>query len=287
MQTTRPSTKGQIVLPKDIRASRSWGPGTEFIVEQTDDGVLLRPARRFPAAARRLFRSGPIRIAKTVLLHFAILVCAIPCVAPAQVLPAYTPLSGATYEEVLGRLMPGHDAFVKGARFAITMRFLPPFSPEAQIAITYSLDSKASINVVELSKPLHLIFDKLVAGTGKQDDIAGVASLVKAKTKTIDIPGDLARKWLSGFWRSVSDLSQIGPGNALKLDGTGQVEVDGDATLYQVIYSDTRSRLELNIQGPDPKERGHLDGLDPVVAWTLSVRREVEALKARGKVSER
>jgi AbrB family looped-hinge helix DNA binding protein len=48
MEITRLSTKGQIVLPKNIRASRSWGPGTEFTVEETRDGVLLRPARPFP-----------------------------------------------------------------------------------------------------------------------------------------------------------------------------------------------------------------------------------------------
>jgi AbrB family looped-hinge helix DNA binding protein len=49
METTRLSTKGQIVLPKDIRTSRAWGPGTEFTVEETRDGILLRPAERFPA----------------------------------------------------------------------------------------------------------------------------------------------------------------------------------------------------------------------------------------------
>jgi AbrB family looped-hinge helix DNA binding protein len=48
METTRLSTKGQIVLPKNIRASRSWGSGTEFTVEETRDGILLRPARSFP-----------------------------------------------------------------------------------------------------------------------------------------------------------------------------------------------------------------------------------------------
>jgi len=48
METTRLSTKGQVVLPKNIRASRAWGPGTEFIVEETGDGILLRPARPFP-----------------------------------------------------------------------------------------------------------------------------------------------------------------------------------------------------------------------------------------------
>ncbi|HVP49273.1 MAG TPA: AbrB/MazE/SpoVT family DNA-binding domain-containing protein [Bryobacteraceae bacterium] len=47
METTRLSTKGQIILPKNIRESRSWRPGTEFSVEETRDGILLRPAGRF------------------------------------------------------------------------------------------------------------------------------------------------------------------------------------------------------------------------------------------------
>lgn len=48
METTRLSTRGQIVLPKAVRASRAWGPGTEFTVEETGDGILLRPAGCFP-----------------------------------------------------------------------------------------------------------------------------------------------------------------------------------------------------------------------------------------------
>lgn len=48
MGTARLSTKGQIVVPKNIRDSHAWSPGTEFTVEETADGILLRPARRFP-----------------------------------------------------------------------------------------------------------------------------------------------------------------------------------------------------------------------------------------------
>ena len=48
MQTTRLSTKGQVVLPKSIRSARAWLPGAEFSVEETADGVLLRPAPLFP-----------------------------------------------------------------------------------------------------------------------------------------------------------------------------------------------------------------------------------------------
>lgn len=48
MIRTRLSTKGQVILPKSIRTSRAWVAGTEFTVEETKDGVLLRPARLFP-----------------------------------------------------------------------------------------------------------------------------------------------------------------------------------------------------------------------------------------------
>ena len=48
METTRLSTKGQIILPKSVRDANAWAPGTEFIVEQTTEGILLRPAARFP-----------------------------------------------------------------------------------------------------------------------------------------------------------------------------------------------------------------------------------------------
>jgi AbrB family looped-hinge helix DNA binding protein len=47
METARLSTKGQIILPKNIRDSKDWGAGTEFTVEETGDGILLRPAARF------------------------------------------------------------------------------------------------------------------------------------------------------------------------------------------------------------------------------------------------
>ena len=50
MKTTRLSTKGQIVLPKEIRVARAWGPGTKFTVEETGEGLLLRPATLFPEA---------------------------------------------------------------------------------------------------------------------------------------------------------------------------------------------------------------------------------------------
>ena len=48
MDTTRLSSKGQLVLPKAIRDAEDWGEGTEFSVERVADGVLLRPLRPVP-----------------------------------------------------------------------------------------------------------------------------------------------------------------------------------------------------------------------------------------------
>lgn len=45
METTRLSSKGQIILPKAVRDEHHWGPGTDFSVEDTGDGVLLRPIK--------------------------------------------------------------------------------------------------------------------------------------------------------------------------------------------------------------------------------------------------
>lgn len=45
---TTVSTKGQVILPKAIRNRRAWSAGTRLMVEETEDGILLRPAPSFP-----------------------------------------------------------------------------------------------------------------------------------------------------------------------------------------------------------------------------------------------
>jgi AbrB family looped-hinge helix DNA binding protein len=46
--TTTVSTKGQVILPKAIRDQRNWPAGTELIVEDTPEGVLLKAKPLFP-----------------------------------------------------------------------------------------------------------------------------------------------------------------------------------------------------------------------------------------------
>lgn len=43
METTKLSSKGQIIVPKSIRKTHHYLPGQEFIVIDTDKGILLKP----------------------------------------------------------------------------------------------------------------------------------------------------------------------------------------------------------------------------------------------------
>jgi AbrB family looped-hinge helix DNA binding protein len=46
METTRLSSKGQVILPKAVRDLHDWGPGTDFVVEDLGDAVVLRPIKK-------------------------------------------------------------------------------------------------------------------------------------------------------------------------------------------------------------------------------------------------
>lgn len=49
METTKLSSKGQVIIPKPIRESHHWQPGTEFVIEETATGIILKPRKLFPS----------------------------------------------------------------------------------------------------------------------------------------------------------------------------------------------------------------------------------------------
>lgn len=60
--TTTLSTKGQVILPKAIRQRREWDAGTRLLVEETPEGVLLKPAPIFAETRpEEVFASLPYR----------------------------------------------------------------------------------------------------------------------------------------------------------------------------------------------------------------------------------
>jgi AbrB family looped-hinge helix DNA binding protein len=48
MEILRLSTKGQIVIPKTVRRRHRWEAGTELILEERGDALILRAANPFP-----------------------------------------------------------------------------------------------------------------------------------------------------------------------------------------------------------------------------------------------
>jgi AbrB family looped-hinge helix DNA binding protein len=63
MQTTRLSSKGQVILPKSVRDAHRWEPGTEFSIEPAGDGVLLRPLKSTSRPSRLEDVAGSLRVA--------------------------------------------------------------------------------------------------------------------------------------------------------------------------------------------------------------------------------
>jgi AbrB family looped-hinge helix DNA binding protein len=47
MQTTKLSSKGQVIIPKILRSRYKWDIGQELTVIDTGEGVLLRSSRPF------------------------------------------------------------------------------------------------------------------------------------------------------------------------------------------------------------------------------------------------
>lgn len=43
METTKLSSKGQVIIPKTLRSARRWQAGLELEVVETEEGLLLRP----------------------------------------------------------------------------------------------------------------------------------------------------------------------------------------------------------------------------------------------------
>lgn len=62
METTRLSSKGQVVLPRSVRTAHKLEAGAEFSVESTPEGVLLRPLKPFaPTRVKDVFGSAGYR----------------------------------------------------------------------------------------------------------------------------------------------------------------------------------------------------------------------------------
>lgn len=47
MEVTRLSSKGQVIIPKALRAAHHWEAGQELIAIDVGDGILLKPKKPF------------------------------------------------------------------------------------------------------------------------------------------------------------------------------------------------------------------------------------------------
>lgn len=51
MNTTRLSSKGQVIIPKPLRTAHHWETGQELVAVDVGDGILLKPKTPFEETA--------------------------------------------------------------------------------------------------------------------------------------------------------------------------------------------------------------------------------------------
>ena len=70
MQTTKLSSKGQVIIPKTLRSRYNWNTGQKLSVIDTGDGILLKPSHPFKktelekVAGILKYSGTPVSIAK-------------------------------------------------------------------------------------------------------------------------------------------------------------------------------------------------------------------------------
>jgi AbrB family looped-hinge helix DNA binding protein len=47
METTKLSSKGQVVIPQSFRKAHGWNPGLELVVIEMEDGIFVKPKSAF------------------------------------------------------------------------------------------------------------------------------------------------------------------------------------------------------------------------------------------------
>jgi len=51
VETTKLSSKGQVIIPKPLRSAHHWETGQELVVIDMGDGILLKPKTPFPESS--------------------------------------------------------------------------------------------------------------------------------------------------------------------------------------------------------------------------------------------
>lgn len=76
METTRLSEKGQIMIPKRARETHDWEAGIEFLVEELEDRVKLKPVKPFKETTIKdvlgcTHHDGPVKTLKDMEVAIA------------------------------------------------------------------------------------------------------------------------------------------------------------------------------------------------------------------------
>ena len=118
------------------------------------------------------------------------------------------------------------------------------------------MNSKGKVVLWTLQKPLRETLNAFLRNGGKESDLVGAVPTIQVTKGEFEIVGKAAREILAGLWGAVAGMAKEAPEFALKHDGTPEMEIVLDATLYQAFYTDAANYIEVSATGPDLNASG-------------------------------
>ncbi|HLB87421.1 MAG TPA: hypothetical protein VJK29_07190 [Terriglobales bacterium] len=181
------------------------------------------------------------------------------------------------YDQMIDSLFPRPSSDGNN-RFLMSLRFLPSFHPESQIVLSYSIESRAGVEYLTLSKPLMPLIDADEA-RGLVRHPQELASLAGLKRSYFSVTPQQMKEWLRGLLDSLASSGPWLNDRATQHDGTREASVTLDGTRYVLELETTEDNLSLIVVASELDTGGESE--DPsVVKWMNSVRREITKMAA-------
>lgn len=201
----------------------------------------------------------------------------------AQRATAYRPLDGREFSELLETYLGRSERLVSGREvFALTVRILPPFSPERELRIVSPSHGAAIATVKTLSRPLQQSVNEYLARGGVREMSAEFRRSISVSIEYSEITSQEMGAWLDALRNAIGRTPQM---LAMQNREPDTVRVSLDPTIYELSYDTGETHLVITSAGPDPTSQYAAAGLSPIIRWILDTYGNVKS-KAKQRQSK-
>ena len=160
-------------------------------------------------------------------------------------------------------------ATLRDARFVIVLRFLPPFSAEEQIVVTYGMKSETRLQYRVASRQIGMGF-----GVSENTDQPSATDTIQTDTTSLTLSSKEGQAILAGFFGSLTKTTGPMLTETMRGQEQGVVFLRMDESRYYARFEDVSSGVVFRVNGSDldaPDRPAELE----LARWMKHLRKEV------------